>query len=404
MSVTGALKDKKILIGVCGGIALYKVCELIRSLKKEEAEVKVVLTTGAEKFINPLLFSSLSENKTYTNEDFFKAEGSILHIELGKYPDLILIVPATASFVSKLAVGSASELLLAILLSTNAPVYIFPSMNASMWEHPATKENIEKLRKYGYFIYEPAEGPLACGEIGKGRLPEVEEILEVIKAHFTEKNLLGKRVLITGGPTREYIDEVRFITNASSGKTAFFLAKEAYYRGAEVHLIWGLDVFPYILPRLNYFSTIPFPNIYFIKSTREMFEIAKSLFPQCEISIFAGAPCDFRPKTPFKGKLKKKEGLTIELELTEDIAKTLNSYKSERQITIGFALEEKEKILNYGKAKKREKIFDILIANPLSTAGKDQSDYIIFTPKDVLEFENLPKAQLAKVLFDLISS
>jgi phosphopantothenoylcysteine decarboxylase/phosphopantothenate--cysteine ligase len=404
MSVTGALKDKKILIGVCGGIALYKVCELIRSLKKEEAEVKVVLTTGAEKFINPLLFSSLSENKTYTNEDFFKAEGSILHIELGKYPDLILIVPATASFVSKLAVGSASELLLAILLSTNAPVYIFPSMNASMWEHPATKENIEKLRKYGYFIYEPAEGPLACGEIGKGRLPEVEEILEVIKAHFTEKNLLGKRVLITGGPTREYIDEVRFITNASSGKTAFFLAKEAYYRGAEVHLIWGLDVFPYILPRLNYFSTIPFPNIYFIKSTREMFEIAKSLFPQCEISIFAGAPCDFRPKTPFKGKLKKKEGLTIELELTEDIAKTLNSYKSERQITIGFALEEKEKILNYGKAKKREKIFDILIANPLSTAGKDQSDYIIFTPKDVLEFENLPKAQLAKVLFDLIGS
>lgn len=404
MSVTGALKDKKILIGVCGGIALYKVCELIRSLKKEEAEVKVVLTIGAEKFINPLLFSSLSENKTYTNEDFFKAEGSILHIELSKYPDLILIVPATASFVSKLAVGSASELLLAILLSTNAPVYIFPSMNASMWEHPATKENIEKLRKYGYFIYEPAEGPLACGEIGKGRLPEVEEILEVIKAHFTEKNLLGKRVLITGGPTREYIDEVRFITNASSGKTAFFLAKEAYYRGAEVHLIWGLDVFPYILPRLNYFSTIPFPNIYFIKSTREMFEIAKSLFPQCEISIFAGAPCDFRPKTPFKGKLKKKEGLTIELELTEDIAKTLNSYKSERQITIGFALEEKEKILNYGKAKKREKIFDILIANPLSTAGKDQSDYIIFTPKDVLEFENLPKAQLAKVLFDLIGS
>uniref|UniRef100_A0A7V5K1F7 Coenzyme A biosynthesis bifunctional protein CoaBC n=1 Tax=Thermodesulfobacterium geofontis TaxID=1295609 RepID=A0A7V5K1F7_9BACT len=404
MPVTGALKDKKILIGVCGGIALYKVCELIRSLKKEEAEVKVVLTIGAEKFINPLLFSSLSENKTYTNEDFFKAEGSILHIELGKYPDLILIVPATASFVSKLAVGSASELLLAILLSTNAPVYIFPSMNASMLEHPATKENIEKLRKYGYFIYEPAEGPLACGEIGKGRLPEVEEILEVIKAHFTEKNLLGKRVLITGGPTREYIDEVRFITNASSGKTAFFLAKEAYYRGAEVHLIWGLDVFPYILPRLNYFSTIPFPNIYFIKSTREMFEIAKSLFPQCEISIFAGAPCDFRPKTPFKGKLKKKEGLTIELELTEDIAKTLNSYKSERQITIGFALEEKEKILNYGKAKKREKIFDILIANPLSTAGKDQSDYIIFTPKDVLEFENLPKAQLAKVLFDLIGS
>jgi phosphopantothenoylcysteine decarboxylase/phosphopantothenate--cysteine ligase len=404
MSFSGALKEKKILIGVCGGIALYKVCELIRGLKKEEAEVKVVLTTGAEKFINPLLFSSLSENKTYTNEDFFKSEGSILHIELSKYPDLILIIPATASFISKLAVGSASELLLAILLSTKAPVYIFPSMNTSMWEHPATKENVEKLRKYGYLIYEPAEGALACGEFGKGRLPEVEEILEVIKAHFTEKNLLGKRVLITGGPTREYIDEVRFITNASSGKTAFFLAKEAYYRGAEVHLIWGLDTFPYVLPKLNYFSNIPFPNIYFVKTTKEMFETAKSLFPQCEISIFAGAPCDFRPKAPFKGKLKKKEELTIELELTEDIAKTLNSYKSERQFTIGFALEEKEKLLNYGKAKKEEKFFDILIANPLSSAGKDQSDYIIFTPKEVLEFENLPKAQLAKIIFDLIGS
>ncbi|PMP97850.1 MAG: bifunctional phosphopantothenoylcysteine decarboxylase/phosphopantothenate--cysteine ligase CoaBC [Thermodesulfobacterium geofontis] len=278
---SGSLKNKNILIGVCGGIAIYKVCNLIRILKKEEANVKVVLTTGAEKFVSPLLFSSLSENKAYTNEDFFKADGSILHIELGRYPDLILILPATASFISKLATGSTSELLLAILLSTKAPVYIFPSMNTSMWEHPATQENIKKLRNYGYFVYEPAEGILACGEIGRGRLPEVEEIFEVVKAHFVEKNLLGKRILITGGPTREYIDEVRFITNASSGKTAFFLAKEAYYRGAEVHLIWGLDTFPYVLPKLNYFSDIPFPKLYFVKTTQEMFEVAKDLFPLC---------------------------------------------------------------------------------------------------------------------------
>jgi len=404
MSLSEPLKNKKILIGVCGGVAIYKVCELIRRLKNEGAQITTILTTGAEKFVNPVLFSSLSGNKAYTNEDFFKPDGSIPHIELGKYPDVILIVPATASFISKLAVGSASELLLATLLASKAPVYIFPSMNTSMWEHPATKENIERLKRYGYFVYDPSEGSLACGETGKGRLPEVEEILEIVKAHFTEKNLLGKKVLITGGPTREYIDEVRFITNASSGKTAFFLAKEAYYRGAEVHLIWGLDTFPYVLPKLNYFSDIPFPNIYFVKTTKEMFEVAKSIFPQCNISIFAGAPCDFRPKTPFKGKLKKKEGLTIELELTEDIAKTLNSYKSEWQITIGFALEEKEKLLNYGKEKREEKTFDILIANPLSTAGKDQSDYIIFTPKEVFEFENLPKTQLAKVLFDLIGS
>jgi phosphopantothenoylcysteine decarboxylase/phosphopantothenate--cysteine ligase len=398
------MKNKNILIGVCGGIALYKVCELIRKLKHEGANVKVILTTGAEKFVNPLLFASLSENKAFTNEDFFKADGRILHIELGKYPDLVLIVPATASFISKLANGFADELLLATLLSTKAPVYVFPSMNTAMWENPATKENIKKLRTYGYFVYEPEEGALACGETGKGRLPEVEEIFEVVKAHFVKKTLLGKQVLITGGPTREYIDEVRFITNASSGKTAFFLAKEAYYRGAEVHLIWGLDTFPYVLPKLNYFSEIPFPKIYFVKTTKDMFETAKNLFPQCEIAIFAGAPCDFRPKTSLKGKLKKKEPISIEFELTEDIAKTLSASKTEKQITIGFALEEKNKLLNYAKKKKKEKAFDYLIANPLGSAGKDETDYIIFAPKDVLEFKNLPKVQLPEVIFDLIGS
>jgi len=403
MEFSSPLKNKNILIGVCGGIAIYKVCELIRKLKHEGANVKVVLTTGAEKFINPLLFASLSENKAFTNEDFFKAEGNILHIELGRFPEVILILPATASFISKLAGGSASELLLATLLSTKAPVYIFPSMNTAMWEHPATRENIEKLKKYGYFVYEPSEGALACGGTGKGRLPEIEEIFEVVKAHFVKKNLLGKKVLITGGPTREYIDEVRFITNASSGKTALFLAKEAYYRGAEVHLVWGLDTFQEVFPKLYYFSEIPYPKIYFVKTTKEMFEVAKSIFPQCEISIFAGAPCDFRPKTPFKGKFKK-EPLTIELELTEDIAKTLSASKTEKQITIGFALEEKNKLLNYAKRKKEEKAFDYIVANPLGSAGKEETDYIILTPEKKLEFKNLPKSQLAGILFDLIGS
>ncbi len=404
MESSSSLKNKNILIGVCGGVALYKVCELIRRLKQEQARVKVILTTGAERFISPLLFASLSREKTYTNEDFFKADGSILHIELGRFPDLILILPATADFISKMAMGSAEELLLATLLSTKAPVYIFPSMNTSMWEHPATRENIEKLKKYGYFVYEPAEGALACGETGKGRLPEVEEIFEVVKAHFVEKSLFGKRVLITGGPTREYIDEVRFITNASSGKTAFFLAKSAYYRGAEVHLIWGLNSFPYVLPKLDHPSKVPFPKIYFVNTTKEMFEVAKKIFPQCDIAIFAGAPVDFRPKTPFKGKLKKKETLSMEFELTEDIARTLSTQKTEKQITVGFALEEKEKLHEYAIKKKKEKGFDYLIANPLNSTGKDITDYVILTPDKKLEFKNLPKAQLAEVLFNLIGS
>jgi len=395
-----SLENKNILIGICGGIALYKICDLIRFLKNEKSNVKTVLTTGAEKFVSPLLFASLSGNKAYTQKDFFSPTGEILHIELSKFPDLILIAPATASFISKLAAGSASELLLAILLATKSPTYLFPSMNTHMWEHPAIQKNIELLKNFGYFIYEPSEGTLVCEEVGKGKLPSPEEILEVIKAHFVKKTLIGKRVLITGGPTREYIDEVRFITNASSGKTAFYLAREAYYRGAEVHLIWGLESFPYVLPKLHYFSSIPFPSIYFVKTTKEMFEISKNLFFKCDICIFSAAPSDFRLKTPFKGKLKKAP-ITLDLEVTEDIAQILNSQKREGQITIGFALEEKA-LINYGKKKKQEKFFDFLVANPIYTFGRESSDYILFTPKEILKYENLSKIQLAKILFDLI--
>lgn len=397
-----SLENKNILIGICGGIALYKICDLIRLLRNEKANVKTILTTGAEKFISPLLFASLSGNKAYTEKDFFSPTGEILHIELSKFPDLILIAPATASFLSKLAAGSASELLLATLLATTSPTYLFPSMNTHMWEHPAVQKNIELLKNFGYFIYEPSEGDLACKEMGKGKLPDPEEILEVVKAHFVKKTLLGKKVLITGGPTREYIDEVRFITNASSGKTAFYLAREAYYRGAEVHLVWGLESLPHILPKLHYFSSIPFPNIYFVKTTKEMFEVSKTLFFECDICIFSAAPSDFRPKTTFKGKLKKKEPITLDLELTEDIAQILNSQKREDQITIGFALEEEKTLINYSKKKKQEKFFNFLVANPLYTLGRESSDYILFTPTEILEYKNLSKIQLAQILFDLI--
>ncbi len=187
------LNNRRILLGICGGVALYKACELIRLLKKEGSEVRVVLSTGAEKFATPLLFSALSGEKTYTNEDFFKASDSIPHIELARWPEVILILPATASFLSKLRCGQASELLLALLLATKAPGLSLSSMNTTMFEHPATQENLKVLRSYGYFVYEPAEGELACGETGKGRLPEPEEILELIKAHFKPKDFLGKK-------------------------------------------------------------------------------------------------------------------------------------------------------------------------------------------------------------------
>ncbi|MGC8871599.1 MAG: bifunctional phosphopantothenoylcysteine decarboxylase/phosphopantothenate--cysteine ligase CoaBC [Caldimicrobium sp.] len=395
------LSKRRILLGICGGVALYKACEVIRLLKKEGAEVKVVLSTGAEKFASPLLFSALTGEKTYINDDFFEFSGAIPHIELARWPDLILILPATASFLSKLRCGQASELLLALLLATKAPVYLFPSMNTAMLEHPATQENIKILCSYGYLVYEPAKGELACGERGKGRLPEPEEILELVKAHFKPKDLLGKKILITGGPTREYLDQVRFITNASSGKTALFLLKEAYYRGGEIYFIWGGGQLNLLLPRLDYTHNIPYPRIITVSTTEEMLERAKEIFPEVNIAIFAAAPCDFRPKKIYPGKIKKKEEMELSLELTPDIAKTLSTLKS-HQLTVGFALEEREKLSSYARTKKKEKAFDWLIANPIETIGADISDYFILGPDFEREYKGISKEELAKKLFDLI--
>lgn len=395
------LTNRKILLGICGGVALYKACELIRLLEKEGAKVKVVLSTGAEKFVQPLLFSALTGEKTFTNEDFFLSAGSIHHIELARWPEVILILPATASFLSKLRCGQASELLLASLLATRSPVYLFPSMNTAMLEHPATQENIKTLRSYGYFVYEASYGELACGEKGKGRLPEPEEIFELVKAHFKEKDLSGKKILITGGPTREYLDQVRYLTNASSGKTALFLLKEAYYRGGEVYLIWGGGEIRENLPRLDYTHGIPYPKIIPVSTTEEMYKKAKEIFFQVDIAIFAAAPCDFRPKNPYPGKIKKNGDLTFSFELTPDIAKKLSQEKN-CQITVGFALEEKENLKEYALLKKKEKAFDLLIANPIETIGADTSDYLIIGPNFEKEYKNLPKEYLAKSVFDLI--
>ncbi|MEZ0344793.1 MAG: bifunctional phosphopantothenoylcysteine decarboxylase/phosphopantothenate--cysteine ligase CoaBC [Caldimicrobium sp.] len=395
------LSNRRILIGICGGVALYKACELIRLLKKGGAEVKAVLSTGAEKFAQPLLFSALTGEKTYTNADFFLSSGSIPHIELARWPEVILILPATASFLSKLRCGQASELLLALLLATRAPVYLFPSMNTAMLEHPATQENLKVLRSYGYFVYEASEGELACGEEGKGRLPEPEEIFELVKAHFKEKDFLGKKILITGGPTREYLDQVRYLTNASSGKTALFFLKEAYYRGGEVYLIWGGGDIKESLPRLDYTHGIPYPKIVPVSTTEEMYKKAKEIFPQVDVAIFSAAPCDFRPKNPYPGKIKKREELLLSFELTPDIAKNLSREKT-RQITVGFALEERESLRDYALLKKKEKAFDLLIANPVETIGKDASDYLIIGPNFEKEYMSLSKRELAKNVFDLI--
>jgi len=399
----GELLGKRILLGVSGGIAVYKVCDLVRKLKKEGAELRVVLTTGAEEFVKPALFSALSGAPCYTNKDFFTADGRIPHVELARFPDLILLVPATASLISKLRCGQSSELLLAILLATKAQVFIFPSMNATMYNHPAVQENLSTLKTFGYKVFPPYAGELACGEVGEGRLPEPDEINEVVKAFFKPKDLVGRKFLITAGPTREYLDEVRFITNASTGRMGYLIAKEVYARGGEVYLIWGKDDEPEF-PNLEPLHGIPKPRVYRVRTTEEMLLACENLFDEVDVCIFAGAPTDFKPKQTFPGKIRKeaKESLTIEFGQTVDIAKTLQK-KRKNQLMVGFALEEEAKLEVYAKKKLLDKGFDLIVANPISATGSKASKFLILGETGHKTFENLSKEDLAKELVDLIS-
>jgi len=397
----GDLLGKRILLGVSGGIAVYKACDLVRKLKKEGADLRVVLTTGAEEFVKPALFSALSGAPCYTNKDFFTADGRIPHIELARFPDLILLVPATASLISKLRCGQSSELLLAILLATKAQVFIFPSMNATMYNHPAVQENLSTLKAFGYKVFPPYAGELACGEVGEGRLPEPDEINEVVKAFFKPKDLVGRKILITAGPTREYLDEVRFITNASTGRMGYLIAKEVYSRGGKVYLIWGKDDEPEF-PNLEPLHGIPKPRIYRVRTTEEMFLACENLLDEVDACIFAGAPSDFKPKQTFPGKIKKGQSLTLELVQTVDIAKTLQK-KRKKQLMVGFALEEEDKLEVYAKKKLLDKGFDLIVANPISAMGSKASKFLILGETLHKAFESLSKEELAKELVDLIS-
>jgi phosphopantothenoylcysteine decarboxylase/phosphopantothenate--cysteine ligase, prokaryotic len=397
----GDLLGKRILLGVSGGIAVYKACDLVRKLKKEGADLRVVLTTGAEEFVKPALFSALSGAPCYTNKDFFTADGHIPHIELARFPELILLVPATASLISKLRCGQSSELLLAILLATKAQVFIFPSMNATMYNHPAVQENLSTLKAFGYKVFPPYAGELACGEVGEGRLPEPDEITEVVKAFFKPKDLVGRKFLITAGPTREYLDEVRFITNASTGRMGYLIAQEVYARGGKVYLVWGKEDEPEF-PNLEPLHGLPKPRIYRVRTTEEMFLACENLFDEVDVCIFAGAPTDFKPKQTFPGKIKKGQSLTLELVQTIDIAKTLQK-KRKKQLMVGFALEEEDKLEVYAKKKFLDKGFDLIVANPISAMGSKASKFLILGETLHKAFESLSKEELAKELVDLIS-
>jgi phosphopantothenoylcysteine decarboxylase / phosphopantothenate---cysteine ligase len=354
------LKNKKILLCVTGGIAVYKAVALTSKLVQAGADVRVILSHSATKFVTPLSFQALSRNFVYT--DTFEEHNPkvISHIDLADWADIVLVAPATANTIGKLANGMADDMITTTLLAATAPVWIAPAMNVHMYDHPAVRKNINTLFEYGYRFIEPSEGFLACGYVGKGRLEEPEKIVEVLSDYFKEskQELTGKKFIVTAGPTREKIDPVRYITNHSSGKMGFAIAEEAAKLGAEVLLVSG----PVSLTPPGSVQYLP------VESAEDMFEAVVERFSEADVVIKTAAVADYRPKNPSSQKLKKQPGNeTLELERTKDILFELGKRK-ENQILVGFAAETNN-VENYALEKVSKKNADMIVANNVLTEG-----------------------------------
>lgn len=354
------LNGKKILLCVTGGIAVYKAAALTSKLVQSGAEVKIILSESATKFVTPLTFQALSRNEVHTDTFEEKNPNVIAHIELADWADLVIVAPATANVIGKLAGGIADNMVTTTLLATTAPVWIAPAMNVHMYDHPAVKKNIEVLHGFGYRFVEPAEGYLACGYVGKGRLEEPEKMVEMIRGFFEQGSgwLSGKKVLITAGPTREKIDPVRFLTNHSSGKMGYAIAEEAAKLGAAVTLISG----PVHLPVPDGVTMIH------VESAEEMHTAVLNRFDTADLVIKTAAVADYRPKKVHSQKLKKQLGdQVLELERTKDILAELGKKKS-KQILIGFAAET-ERVEEHAREKLVKKNADMIVANNVTSAG-----------------------------------
>ncbi|MEM6359940.1 MAG: bifunctional phosphopantothenoylcysteine decarboxylase/phosphopantothenate--cysteine ligase CoaBC [Bacteroidota bacterium] len=355
------LRNKKILLGVCGSIAAYKAAHLIRLLVKAEAEVRVIMTTSASTFITPLTLATVSKNPVLT--EFVKDNTGTWnnHVELGLWADVFVIAPASANTIAKMANGICDNLLLATYLSAKCPVWVAPAMDLDMYIHPATGKNLDMLKSYGNHIIKSEHGELASGLIGEGRLAEPEHIVSVLKTNFKNSfALLNKKVLITAGPTYEAIDPVRFIGNNSSGKMGYAIAHEAAQQGAQVHLVSGPSS-----------ESVEHKNITLEKvtSTEEMYEACIKQFANTDISILAAAVADYRPASVADQKIKKKSNsLTIDLIKTKDIAAELGAKKVNGQLIVGFALETENEIVN-ALNKIQSKKFDLIVLNSLNDKG-----------------------------------
>ena len=391
-----SLQGKKIVLGITGSIAAYKAAVLIRLLIKKGAEVQVVITPAGKEFITPITLSALT-SKPVISEFFAQRDGSWhSHVALGQWADAMLVAPATASSIGKMAHGIADNMLITTYLSMKAPVFVAPAMDLDMFAHPSTTANLNTLRSYGNHIIEPAEGELASHLVGKGRMEEPENIVAYLERYFAQRDeLAGKKIVITAGPTYEKIDPVRFIGNYSSGKMGFALAEECAARGAEVTLVAGPVQMKTSHPAIHRID---------VESCAEMYEATTAAFTEANAAILCAAVADFTPETTADTKIKREgDDLVLRLKPTHDIAAALGRMKQPHQHLVGFALETNDETA-HAQDKLRRKNLDFIVLNSLRDAGAgfrhDTNKVTIISDSDIKEYPLKSKAEVAKDIVD----
>ena len=394
-----SLQGKKIVLGITGSIAAYKAAVLIRLLIKQGAEVQVVITPAGKEFITPITLSALT-SKPVISEFFAQRDGSWhSHVALGQWADAMLIAPATASSIGKMAHGIADNMLITTYLSMKAPVFVAPAMDLDMFAHPSTTANLDTLRRYGNHIIEPAEGELASHLVGKGRMEEPENIVAYLERYFAEaQELAGKKIVITAGPTYEKIDPVRFIGNYSSGKMGFALAEECAARGAEVTLVAGPVQMKTLHPGIRRID---------VESCAEMFAVTTEAFQEADAAILCAAVADFAPETTADTKIKREgDDLVLRLKPTHDIAAALGRMKQSHQHLVGFALETHDEMA-HAQDKLQRKNLDFIVLNSLGDAGAgfrhDTNKITIISKESAKEYPLKAKTAVAKDIVDALS-
>lgn len=391
------LSGKTVLLGVSGSIAAYKIANLASALKKMKADVHVLMTKNATNFINPITFESLTGNKCLVDTFDRNFQFQVEHVSISKKADIFMVAPASANVIGKIAHGIADDMLTTTIMACKCPIYLSPAMNTNMYENPIVQDNLKRLSEYGYQIISPASGYLACGDTGAGKMPEPEILLDYILREIAfPKDYKGKKVLVTAGPTQEKMDPVRYITNHSSGKMGYAMAKMAMLRGAEVTLVSGKTEL----------TPPPFVKVIPVISARDMFEAVTSISDEQDIIIKAAAVADYRPAYVSDEKMKKKDGaLTLEMEKTDDILKYLGEHKKQGQFLCGFSMETQNMVEN-SREKLKKKNLDMIAANNLKEEGagfKGNTNILtLITGEEEIPLAKMTKEEASGIILDKI--